>query len=125
LDLEARSPFPGRSLARFWHDSASRSDAGRLSNDSAIAEVVENGPLAPDSEQSLQKRRVWASLAMGGWTYIRREAEARGELFHLREDAQELHDLAGDPAAQPQLEQMRRALQEMTAGPLTRERFNP
>ncbi len=49
----------------------------------------------------------------------------REELFHVREDAQQQHNLASDPAARPTLNRMRRALDELTAGPLTPERFNP
>ena len=66
-----------------------------------------------------------AALTDGDWTYIRREGEVREELFRVREDAQERHNLADDPAMQPTLERMRRALGRLTAGPLTPERFNP
>jgi hypothetical protein len=46
-------------------------------------------------------------------------------LFHLQKDAQEQHNLADDPAARTVLEQMRQALDKLTAGPLTPSRFNP
>ena len=39
----------------------------------------------------------------GEWSYIRREGDVREELFHLREDAKEQRNLAGDPAAQTTL----------------------
>ena len=59
------------------------------------------------------------------WSYIRREGDVREELFHLSEDAKEQRNLAGDPAAQTILEQMRAALDRLTEGPLLPERFSP
>ena len=66
-----------------------------------------------------------AALNQGGWTYIRREGDIHEELFHLREDAKEAHNLAGATDAQAAIERMREALRRQTAGPLTPERFNP
>ena len=54
----------------------------------------------------------------GEWSYIRREGDVHEELFHLREDAKEMRNLAGDPAAQTILQQMRAALDRLTGGPL-------
>ena len=91
-----------------------------------LSEVV---PLDRQSTGSLahglKPRWPLAALTEGDWTYIRREGDVREELFHLGEDAQERHNLAGDPAMQPTLERMRRASAELTAGPLTPQRFNP
>jgi hypothetical protein len=58
------------------------------------------------------------------WSYIRRERDASEQLFHLSQDANEQRNLAGDPSAQTTLEQMRRALDRLTGGPLTPERFS-
>jgi hypothetical protein len=66
-----------------------------------------------------------AALADGSWTYIRREADGREELFHLREDTRESHNLASSPDAQPELERMRGTLNGLTGGPLTPQRFPP
>ena len=66
-----------------------------------------------------------AALTEGEWTYIRREGQVREELFRIRDDAQERHNLAGDPSMQPTLERMRAAMDRVTAGPLTPQRFNP
>jgi hypothetical protein len=57
------------------------------------------------------------------WSYIRRESNVREELFQLSEDAKEERNLADDPSAQTMLEQMRAALDCITGGPLSRERF--
>ena len=72
----------------------------------------------------LEPRWPLGALAEGDWTYIRREGDVREELFHLRDDGQELHDLAGDAATRPILERMRQGLSHLTGGPLTPERFN-
>jgi choline-sulfatase len=66
-----------------------------------------------------------AALTGAGWTYIRREGDVREELFDVRADPRQLHDLAGNPAQRPMLERMRATLGRLTAGPLTPQRFNP
>jgi hypothetical protein len=50
--------------------------------------------------------------------------DLREELFHLRQDPKEQHNLAGDPDAQRTLRQMRDALGRLTGGPLLPGRFN-
>jgi arylsulfatase A-like enzyme len=123
--LRAASPFPGESLARF-RDEPSRAPADRNASGRALAEVVPNDPiLNPNREQLLKVHWPLAALAEGDWTYIRREGDVREELFHLRADPKETHNLAGDPAETPRLEQMRGALRGLTAGPLTPQRFHP
>ena len=102
----ADSPFPGASLARSWRpSSASPDDAG--SGENALAELVPNETLVghgPDSS-----RRPWplAALTEDGWSYIRREGEVREELYHLREDPGEQHDVAASAGSRPRLERMR------------------
>ena len=59
------------------------------------------------------------------WSYIRREGDIREELFHLRDDANEQHNVAGEPAAQATLERMRTTLGRITNGPLLPPRFRP
>ena len=39
----------------------------------------------------------WEPSRMNDWSYIRREGDVHEELFHLREDPKEQHNLAGDP----------------------------
>ena len=126
LGFQVGSPFPGESLARFWNGSSPAASAEAAASDQALSEVVPLESFGPDPSQWLNKPR-WplAALTEGDWTYIRREGDVREELFHVREDAQEQHNLAGDPAMQPTLERMRAALGRLTAGPLTPQRFNP
>ena len=96
--LEAGAPFPGVSLARFWEQTAL------------------NGA-GPDSRHVQRRSPRWfrttRSVAIPGsdpdqlsplgavkehdWSYIRREGNVREELFRLRQDPKEQHNLAGDP----------------------------
>jgi hypothetical protein len=88
--------------------------------------VVPRDTYQIDPSQWLGKPR-WpmAALTAGEWTYIRRAGDVREELFDLRGDAQERHNRAGEAALEPVLERMRAALDRLTAGPLTPQRFNP
>jgi arylsulfatase A-like enzyme len=122
LDLEAGSPFPGRSLARFWDGS---SPSPPPPADRALSEVVPIDPLNPDPLEMAKPHWPLAAVIEGGSAYIRREADGSEELFHLREDPKESHNLADIPAAQSELERMRGSLRGLTAGPLTPQRFNP
>jgi arylsulfatase A-like enzyme len=120
--LGSGSPFPGRSLARFWDGS---STSPSTSADQALSEVVPIDPLNPDPLEMVKPHWPLAAVVEGPWSYIRREADGHEELFHLRDDAREAHNLADSPAAQAELERMRGSLSGLTAGPLTPERFNP
>ena len=59
------------------------------------------------------------------WSYIRAAGNVHEDLFDLRTDPKEEHNLAGQPSAQTTLERLQRALDRLTAGPLVPERFNP
>jgi arylsulfatase A-like enzyme len=123
---EAGSPFPGESLARFWEGAGTRPHP--VSADPALAEVVPNPNLIPKNRDPAGVAKpTWplGSLHEEDWSYIRQEGDIREELFHLRDDAKEERNLAADPKAQPTLERMRKALGQMTGGPLVPERFRP
>ncbi len=122
LDFQAGSPFPGKSLARFW-DRSSLSPSAPAER--ALSEVVPIDPLNPDPLEMVKPHWPIAAVIEGGWAYIRREADGHEELFHLREDAKESHNLAGSPTAHSDLERMRGSLSGLTAGPLTPQRFRP
>jgi arylsulfatase A-like enzyme len=125
VGMKSWSPFPGSSLARFWNGSPSDGPAGSSPSSGVISEVVPIDPLDPNPPTDRDRRWPVAALTERDWTYIRREGDVREELFHLNEDPGESHNRAGDPALQPTLERMRKALGQMTAGPLTPERFRP
>jgi arylsulfatase A-like enzyme len=126
LGLQAGSPFRGDSMARFWNVTSSTSSAKAPAADPVLSEVVPLQSFGPDPSQwSNEPRWPVAALTDGEWAYIRYEGDVREELFHLREDAQERHNLARDPTMQPRLERLRGALGRLTSGPLTPRRFNP
>jgi arylsulfatase A-like enzyme len=125
LGMKSGSPFPGSSLARFWRGPPSAASADLSRSLPVLSEVVPLDPLDPDPPRDRKRRWPMAALTEGDWTYIRREGEVREELFRWRDDAGESHNVAGDPAMRPRLERMRNALGQLTAGPLTPERFNP
>ena len=118
------SPFPGDSLTRFWKDAKPPLPLKQSSSDSALAEVVPNNPGKRDYWGLPEERPPLGALKDGEWSYIRREGDVHEELFHLREDAKEMRNLAGDPAAQTILQQFRAALDRLTGGPLLPQRFN-
>jgi arylsulfatase A-like enzyme len=125
LGLTAGSPFPGDSLVRLWQGPAPALASGRSVADHGLAEVVPNDPLNRDLSGLPKRGWPLGGLADGEWSYIRREGDVREELFHLFNDEKEQHNLVHDPAAQAALERMRDHLRELTAGPLTPERFKP
>jgi arylsulfatase A-like enzyme len=120
LNLKTGAPFPGKSLARFW-DGSFASPA----TDGALSEVVPINPLNPDPLEMVKPHWPLAAVSDGGWTYIRREGVVHEELYHLRDDANESRNVAGNPAAQLELERIRALLNGLTVGPLTPRRFNP
>ena len=103
--------FQGMSLARSGNGST-RAGAGRfrLALIGCSAEVVPLDPLDPDPHTIGERRWPLGALADGDWTYIRREGRRPRRAVPLRDDPQELHNLAGDKATQPILERMRQAL---------------
>jgi arylsulfatase A-like enzyme len=120
----ADSPFPGASLGRLWRPSSVPPGPDQP-GEGALAELVPNETLAPGAPGP--SRRPWplAALTEGGWSYIRREGEVHEELYHLREDPRQQHDVAASAGSRPRLERMRDDLSRQTHGPLTPDRFNP
>ena len=83
-----------------------------------------NDPLDCDPYGLPNKTWPMGALKTDEWSYIRREHDASEHLFHVRDDAKEQRDLAGDPAARPMLGQLREALRRQTGGPLVPDQFN-
>jgi arylsulfatase A-like enzyme len=125
VGLDKSSPFPGRSLARFWDDAPHPPAADGLAPRHALAEVVPIDPVFHDVARLAHPAWPMAALAEGDWSYIRRHGHRGEELFDLHGDANEQRNRADDPAAQPRLGEMRRSMDRLTAGPLTPERFRP
>jgi hypothetical protein len=126
LGFQAGSPFHGESLAQCWNVSSPKASTLAAAAEPVLSEVVPLQLVSGDLSQS-PDAPGWplAALNDGEWVYIRREGDVREELFDLREDAKQRRNLAREPAAQPTLERLRGALDRLTAGPLTPERFKP
>jgi len=124
--LASGSAFPGNTLTRFWDRTRPAPPLHPATAELALAEVVPNLSAQGNRDSSGLPKPTWPLGAMkdAEWSYIRREGDIREELFHLVDDANEQRDLAGDPAAQTTLQQMRAALDRLTGGPLAPTRFN-
>jgi arylsulfatase A-like enzyme len=125
VGLGSGARFPGESLARFWNGSAAAGGQAAAPG-RALSEVVPLGSFGPNpSLWDTRPRWPLAALSEGDWTYIRHEENAREELYHVRDDVRQQHNLAADPSARSTLERLRNALDRLTAGPLTPQRFKP
>jgi arylsulfatase A-like enzyme len=124
VGLKPGAPFPGVSLARFWKQSSQAASFQPPSAVPALSEVVPDNPLNRNSWGLPEQLPPLGAVKGGEWSYIRREVDLREELFHLRVDANEKHNMVGDPAARTTLEQMRAILGRLTGGPLTPHRFS-
>jgi arylsulfatase A-like enzyme len=124
LDLEAGSPFPGSSLARYWDRKPTTPPPTPTPSDPVLSEVLPGFATYVDDHGLPRKSWPLGALNDGDWSYIRREGNVHEELFRVGQDAWEQRNLARDPAAQPVLERMRQALVRLTGGPLLPQRFN-
>jgi arylsulfatase A-like enzyme len=120
---QAGAPFPGTSLARLWKPRAQVVGDQPGIASPALAEVVPNDVFNRDAWGVPNQLPPLGALKDEDWSYIRREGDAGDELFHLRRDPREQHNLAADPSAQLTLKQMRAALDRLTEGPLVSKRF--
>jgi arylsulfatase A-like enzyme len=125
LGFQVGSPFPGVPLARFWNGSTLTSSARAAASDPVMSEVVPLQSFGPDPSRWPNQPPWQLALTDRDWAYIRSDGDVREELFHLREDAQEQHNLAHDPAMQPRLQRMREALSRLMARPSMPQRDNP
>jgi arylsulfatase A-like enzyme len=124
LGVEAGSPFPGSSLARYWREQSVASPLARAPAEPALAEVVPGFAINVDAYGLPQKSWPLGALDDGAWSFIRSEGNVHEELFHRSTDKKEQRNLALNPAAQPVLDRMRQTLLKLTGGPLIPQRFN-
>ena len=119
VGLGARSPFPGRSLARLWQVPSP--GAGSAGSDGALSELPSPNPSDPNNGRSPAYRGPLVSLAEGDFVYIRNEGDGTEELFNEREDWRELSNRARTDAMQPILQRFRDRLnQTKAASPKTK-----
>jgi arylsulfatase A-like enzyme len=91
LGIASSSPFPGRSLARFWNgDSRGAASDG---SEEVLSEI--HAPPPDNAELTRIPGAPWpvVSLASGDYLYIRNEGNHREELYNLRQDPQERRNL--------------------------------
>jgi arylsulfatase A-like enzyme len=118
VGLEAGSPFPGISLARFWRSSPSGGVYSSGETDSVVSELKDaNSSTGRDKERSPARNGPLISLADHNFVYIRNEGDGREQLFDERTDPQELSDRSGDESVHAVLEDFRRQLQRFREKP--------
>jgi arylsulfatase A-like enzyme len=120
LGLSSGSPFPGRSLGRFWNassESVAVEQSGLVFSEESRASPWTN----PDQVHSPLARGPMVSLAEGEHVYIRNEGSHTEELYDLRHDPKEERNLAAVRVMQTTLERMRRRL----ASEIVSTRCNP
>jgi arylsulfatase A-like enzyme len=122
--LETGARFPGLSLGRFWKQVSQTAPSVPPSAFQVLSEVVPDNPLNRSSWGVPEQLPPLGAVKEKDWSYIRREVDLHEELFHLHVDPKERHNLAGDPAAQMTLQQMRAALDRLAGGPLLPARFS-
>jgi arylsulfatase A-like enzyme len=118
VGLEAGSPFPGNSLARFWRKSPSGGVELSRETDPVISELKEpNSSTGGDRERSPARHGPLISLAADNFVYIRNEGDGSEQLFDERTDRQELNDRSRDETTRPILEDFRQRLQRFRKSP--------
>jgi arylsulfatase A-like enzyme len=106
LDLEAGSPFPGRSLADRWSVATAAPIAAA---EPVLTEIVDRPPQAPPG---------WSppcSLVVDETLYIR-NGDGREEFYDLIADPAESKNLIGSAPARPALERSRVVLDRLVPG---------
>ncbi len=106
------SPFPGKSLARYWKSGSA--PAGRISSP-VYSEVALRDKVSKNALRSPAWRGPMQSIVADGRAYIR-NADGRPELYDIMNDPTELHDLAGstEPPTMSRLGQILQSLFEET-----------
>ena len=108
----AKSPFPGRSLTRFWGQNPAAA-AAPLAGDDVLSELSAPNPTDPNQRRSPAWRGPLISLAAGDFVYIRNEGDGGEELFDEREDPRELTNRAGVEGLFPIVRRFRAQLEQL------------
>src|SRR5262249_1442698 len=110
--LGAGSPFPGRSLARWWVPGKS---PGGAADRAVLVEVDEPAQASPNQGRSPIFRGAMKAVVADAKAYIRHGGGVE-ELDDLASDPDESHDLAGRPGSGRVLERFRGELRRLLAG---------
>jgi arylsulfatase A-like enzyme len=112
LDLGGRSPFPGRSLARFW-------DPTRGASESEVEPVVSELIRGARSGRKIlwppALRGPMESLVADGLIYIR-NGDGVEELYDLQADPEEVRDLSNTADSPAALERFRALSKQLRLG---------
>jgi arylsulfatase A-like enzyme len=104
------APFPGRSLARFWRESASDGTRSSREPEPVVSELLSPNPVRPNQGRSPASAGPLISLAEGHFVYIRNERDGSEQLFNDRDDPQEIDNRILFESTRPLLEHFRRRL---------------
>jgi arylsulfatase A-like enzyme len=91
LGLADQSPFPGRSLARFWDHAPGRSEP---SAEPVRSELIRGGKPSPNIRWPPALRGPMQAVVADGKIYIR-NGDGVEELYNIATDPAEVHDLSG------------------------------
>jgi arylsulfatase A-like enzyme len=100
------SPFPGRSLARYWQEPSAGRTSGSPQDEFLLSET------ADELSRNLPAPTPARALAHRGKLYIRNK-DGREELYDLATDPTESIDLSRSDHALPALEQFRKKMKEI------------
>ena len=115
-------PFPGRSLARLWHDSPRRSAPLVTDLVGVFSELSTPNPINPSHGRSPAIRGPLVSLAENDYVYIRNQRDGREQLFHALDDPGELVNLAKMESMEPRLKRFRELLAQISGYPAQSDR---
>jgi arylsulfatase A-like enzyme len=113
-----RSPFPGRSLARYW------TPAGTLDRQAEPTLSEVDGPVkcTPNQGRSPVFAGPLHAIADGSEVYIR-TADGSEELFDVRSDPLQLHNRAALPQSAPSLERFRTSFARLVENDVNSQRL--
>jgi arylsulfatase A-like enzyme len=112
LGLAAVSPFPGRSLARFWEIGRGDDATGRDEPILAEVSIKERPSKHPAADQPPATLGPMTSMLSDGKVYIR-DAYGREELYDVAADPAEATNLAESPEGRTSVLEYRRTLDDL------------
>ena len=118
VGLGAGSPFPGKSLARFWRNSPSGGVDSSRETDPVVSELKEpNSSTGGDRERSPARHGPLISLAADNFVYIRNERDGSERLFDERTDPGEFTDKSKEESIRPVLTEFRQRFEQFRQKP--------
>ena len=114
---KTKSSFPGRSLleSEIIRSSSFAPTPGAAGVGAVLSELASPNPSDPNQGRSPAYRGPLISLAEDDYVYIRTQGNRSEELFNVRDDPNELNDLARDDQMLPVLRRFRDRLKQVLA----------